>query len=160
MLYKDKNELRAYNVLKQNAWTDIINYTFLKVHKLSCNFVYKHCKVNIDMSPSKFFLLFNATCKNCNNSLNGWSGKTTKRMSTCNNNFDIIYIINIKNKDVKKRRTTYMEPYPEIDRLIEKKYTRSASNTLILNGNMCTPLKIEKKTNFWCITHVLLTQWQ
>jgi hypothetical protein len=64
-----------------------------------------------------------------------WRGKGNSNESV---------LINIKNKDVKKRRTTYMEPYPEIERLIEKKYTRSASNTLILNGNMCTPLKIEK----------------
>lgn len=32
--------------------------------------MYKHCKVNID---SSHFLIFDAICKDCNNSLWGWS---------------------------------------------------------------------------------------
>jgi len=35
--------------------------------------VYKHCKVNIDSSRSSHFLIFDAICKDCNNSLRGWS---------------------------------------------------------------------------------------
>lgn len=73
VLYKNKNGVRAYNVLKQNAWSDIINDHFLKKYKLPCNFVYKHCKVNIDSSRSSHFLIFDAVCKDCNNSLRGWS---------------------------------------------------------------------------------------
>jgi len=36
-----------------------------------------------------------------------------------------------------------MDPTPEIDRLIEKN-TRSTLNSLLLNGNMSTPLQINK----------------
>lgn len=73
VLYKNKNGIRAYNILKQNAWSDIINDNFFKAYKLPCNFVYKHCKVNIDSSRSSHFLTFDAICKDCNNSLRGWS---------------------------------------------------------------------------------------
>lgn len=71
--YKDKNGVITYCVLKQNAWSDIINDNFIIKYELPCNFSYKHCKVSIDSSRSQYFLLFDATCKDCNNSLRGWS---------------------------------------------------------------------------------------
>lgn len=73
ILYKNKNRVRAYNVLKQNPQSDIINDNLLKKYKLSCSFVYKHCKVNIDSSRSSHFLVVDAICKNYNNSLRYWS---------------------------------------------------------------------------------------
>lgn len=70
--YKDNSGIRSYNVLKQNAWSDIINDSFLSVYKLPCNFVYKRCKVRMS-SDSQYFLHFEAKCKDCNNDLQGFS---------------------------------------------------------------------------------------
>lgn len=46
------------------------------------------------------------------------------------------------NKFKRNRSTTYMEKTPEIDRLLQKKHTRSNLNTLLINGNISTPLKL------------------
>lgn len=52
---------------------------------------------------------------------------------------------NLKEKPSKKRRlTTYMEPMPEIEKILKRKNTRSNLNTLLKNGNVCTPVSISK----------------
>lgn len=73
--YKRGSNVRAYTVLKQNTWSDVINDHFLAEYRFPCNFVYKRCKVRNDMQNSRFFLQFNAICKDCNNILSGWSEK-------------------------------------------------------------------------------------
>lgn len=73
VFYKRKNGTRAYNILKPEAWTDIINDTFLKVYKLPCNFIYKTHKVSSCSEKSKYYLNFKAKCKDNNCSLFGWS---------------------------------------------------------------------------------------
>lgn len=51
----------------------------------------------------------------------------------------------LKEKPNKKiRLTTYMEPMPEIERILKRKNTRSNLNTLLKNGNVCTPVSISK----------------
>lgn len=72
--YKLKNKRRKYIVLKQNAWVDVINDTFLKEYNLQSNFIYKKSYVSIDTSKSKYYLTFKAKCKddNCGNDLFRW----------------------------------------------------------------------------------------
>lgn len=43
-----------------------------------------------------------------------------------------------------KKRTKYMDPTPEIERLLNKSL-RSKNQTLLINGNMKTPIRINKK---------------
>jgi len=51
----------------------------------------------------------------------------------------------LKEKPTKKiRLTTYMEPMPEIERVLKRKNTRSNLNTMLKNGNICTPVSISK----------------
>jgi len=50
-----------------------------------------------------------------------------------------------ENKYKRKRNTTYMEKTPEIDRILQKKNTRSNLNTLLINGNIGTPLHVAKQ---------------
>jgi hypothetical protein len=58
-------------------------------------------------------------------------------------------LINSKEKKIhmpstpKKRRTKYLEPCPELDRLLmNKAHTRSTKNTLLKNGNLTTPCSL------------------
>lgn len=48
------------------------------------------------------------------------------------------------NPKKKFRLTKYMQPMPEIERVINRKNTRCNLNSLLINGNTCTPLKISK----------------
>ncbi|KAF0767966.1 Uncharacterized protein FWK35_00016271 [Aphis craccivora] len=51
----------------------------------------------------------------------------------------------LKEKPPKKiRLTTYMDPKPEIENILKRKNTRSNLNTLLKNGNVCTPVNISK----------------
>ncbi|CAI6370090.1 unnamed protein product [Macrosiphum euphorbiae] len=43
-----------------------------------------------------------------------------------------------------KKRTKYMDPTPEIERLLNKSL-RSKNQTLLINGNMKTPIRVNKK---------------
>lgn len=61
--YKRKNRFRVYNVLKQNTWTDIVNDALLEKFNLPCNFIYKRSVVSSDITRSKYFIKFYATCK-------------------------------------------------------------------------------------------------
>jgi hypothetical protein len=73
VFYQRNNKERAYEILKQGTWTDIINDEFLKVHKLPCNFIYKRAKV-YNSSNSQYFLKFQAKCKDkCGAEMIGWS---------------------------------------------------------------------------------------
>jgi len=49
-----------------------------------------------------------------------------------------------RKKNEKKRMTKYMGPTPEIEMILNKK-TRSQSNSLLLNGNMTTCLRVSNK---------------
>jgi len=71
--YKNNSSIRSYNVLKKDTWSDIVNDAFLFEYKLPCNFVYKRCKVRMDSANCQYFIYFEAKCKDCNNSLQGWS---------------------------------------------------------------------------------------
>jgi len=71
--YKKNSTIRSYNVMKKNAWSDVVNDAFLLEYKLPCNFVYKRCKVRINSANSQYFIHFEAKCKDCNNILQGWS---------------------------------------------------------------------------------------
>lgn len=41
--------------------------------------------------------------------------------------------------------TTYMDAVPEIEHILTQKTTRSNLNSLLINGNIITPLKISKQ---------------
>lgn len=51
-----------------------------------------------------------------------------------------------KSKDeiIKKRFRKYMDPNPDIERIINKTVTRSNLNSLLINGNIGTPLRMAK----------------
>lgn len=56
--------------------------------------------------------------------------------------------VDLTEKIIRKKRprlTTYMDPVPEIEHMLRKKCTRSNLNSLLVNGNMLTPLKISKQ---------------
>jgi len=71
--YKNNSSIRSYNVLKKNTWSDIVNDAFLFEYKLPCYFVYKRCKVRMASENCQYFIYFEGKCKDCNNSLQGWS---------------------------------------------------------------------------------------
>lgn len=48
-------------------------------------------------------------------------------------------------KNCKKRPTKYMNAMPEIDQLLSSKHLRSNLNSLILNGNTTTPVRLGKE---------------
>lgn len=58
--------------MKPGAWTDIINDTFLKEYKLTCNYIYRTNRVNFDCNRSNHYFNFNAKCKGNKYSLFGW----------------------------------------------------------------------------------------
>lgn len=74
VVYKRKNKKRVYEVLKQNAWTDVINDALIESYNFPCNYIYKRVKV-YDSNHSKHFISFQAKCKDksCGANLNGWS---------------------------------------------------------------------------------------
>lgn len=74
VIYQNKCKKRAYEVLKQNMWSDVLNHEFIRVHKLPCNFIYKRVKVYNPIN-SKYILRYEAKCKDecCGNTLIGWS---------------------------------------------------------------------------------------
>lgn len=76
-VYKDGGKYRNYSVIKPHEWTDVINDTLLKTHKLPCNFIYKRVKVYTDISRSNHFIDFKAQCndRSCGVNLTGWSDK-------------------------------------------------------------------------------------
>lgn len=47
-------------------------------------------------------------------------------------------------KEKRKRLTAYMEPVPKTEMILNKKSTRSQSNTLFLNGNTISCLRVSK----------------
>lgn len=49
-----------------------------------------------------------------------------------------------KDRIIKKRFRKYMDPNPDIERFLNKKSTRSNLNSLLINGNIGTPLRIAK----------------
>lgn len=66
------------------------------------------------------------------NNYENWKGK---------GNDDLI----IPHKNKKPRLTKYMDPVPEIDRILLNRITQSSKNNLLKNGNIQTPLTISKK---------------
>jgi len=57
-------------------------------------------------------------------------------------------IVNLNEKPTKRKKqriTTYMDPVPEIENIMTQKTTRSNLNSLLINGNITTPLKISKQ---------------
>lgn len=46
---------------------------------------------------------------------------------------------------LKKRRTKYLEPCPEINRILNKTHTRSSKNIMLKNGNLTTPCNYKNK---------------
>lgn len=62
VVYKRKNKKRVYEVLKQNAWTDVINDALIESYNFPCNYIYKRVKV-YDSNHSKHFISFQAKCK-------------------------------------------------------------------------------------------------
>jgi len=60
-------------------------------------------------------------------------------------NSEIEVYLNEKPKRKKLRMTTYMDPVPEIENILAHKATRSNLNSLLINGNIITPLKISKQ---------------
>lgn len=87
-------------ILKLGTWTDIINDEFVTQHKLPCNFIFKRGKVNKDLSKSKNYIRFEATCKDCNNGLFGWSDVKPKSGEPLN-----LYILtkNTKDEEIKHK---------------------------------------------------------
>lgn len=79
VVYKEKNKKRVYQILKQNAWTDVVNDALIESHHLPCNYIYKRVKV-YRSSNSKHFISFEAKCKDesCGAYLNGWSDRRPK----------------------------------------------------------------------------------
>jgi len=56
--------------------------------------------------------------------------------------------VNINQKPIKRKKlrmTTYMDVVPEIEHILTQKTTRSNLNSLLINGNITTPLKISKQ---------------
>lgn len=74
----------------------------------------------------------NVETDNSFNNYENWKGK---------GNDDLI----IPHKNKKPRLTKYMDPVPEIDRILLNRKTRSSKNNLLKNGNIQTPLTISKK---------------
>jgi len=72
--YKRKNKKRVYEILKQNAWTDVINDALIESYNFPCNYIYKRVKVYASIN-SKHFISFQAKCKDksCGAKLHGWS---------------------------------------------------------------------------------------
>lgn len=71
------------------------------------------------------------------NAVENWRGQ--------GDNEDIELLYKVKTiKKKKKRITKYMDSTPEIEMILNKK-TRSQSNTLLLNGNMTTCLRVSNK---------------
>lgn len=68
------------------------------------------------------------------NALENWNGQG-KDQNT---------IDQIKKTQFKKRPTKYTSSMPEIDKLLNKKNLRSNLNSLILNGNTTTPVRLGK----------------
>lgn len=69
------------------------------------------------------------------NAVENWRGR--------GNNSEIVLKIG-KQKAKKRRITTYMQAAPEIDQILNRK-TRSNLNTLLINGNVSTPLRKMRK---------------
>ncbi|KAL5237639.1 hypothetical protein ACI65C_005049 [Semiaphis heraclei] len=78
--YKKKETSRSYSILKQYAWADVINDAFIKKHNLPCNYIYKRAKVSMDINNAKYFIKFQAKCKDCNEDLFGWCYKKPENL--------------------------------------------------------------------------------
>lgn len=66
--------------MKQYAWADVINDAFIKKHKLPCNYIYKRAKVSMDINNAKYFISFQAKCKDCDEVLFGWCYKKPENL--------------------------------------------------------------------------------
>ncbi|KAF0717499.1 ATP-dependent DNA helicase, partial [Aphis craccivora] len=66
---------RPFTVLKQGIWTNIMNDAFLKNHKLPCAFIYKRCRVALDIYRRKHYIEFKGRCKDCLSEMVGWADK-------------------------------------------------------------------------------------
>jgi len=69
--YGKKTNKKSFTV--QGIWTNTINDYLIKTSKISCNFIYKRCRVATDCSKSKHFLHFSGFCKECGATLIGWA---------------------------------------------------------------------------------------
>lgn len=73
--YGKKKFKKMYTVLKQGIWTNIINDWFIKSCKISCNIIYKRCRVANDVDKAKHFIDFSGKCKDCLAVVVGWADK-------------------------------------------------------------------------------------
>lgn len=73
--YGKKNFKKMYTVLKQGVWTNIINDWFIKSCSISCNIIYKRCRVANDVNKAKHFIDFSGKCKDCLAVVLGWAEK-------------------------------------------------------------------------------------
>lgn len=91
---------------------------------------------NVDLFISNDESEENVETDNSYNNYENWKGK---------GNDDLIIPHKNKNKNKKPRLTKYMDPVPEIDRILLNRKTRSSKNNLLKNSNIQTPLTISKK---------------
>lgn len=95
---------------------------------------------NTDKSPS--FLSRNSSSSHDSfdslsslDATENWRGQDNKNIS----------VTNISKQSVtRKRNTKYMQCTPEIDRILNTRVTRSTLDSLLINGNSMTPVKIGK----------------
>jgi len=52
-----------------------MNDAFLKNHKLPCAFIYKRCRIALDIYRSKHYIEFKGRCKDCLSEMVGWADK-------------------------------------------------------------------------------------
>jgi len=64
-----------YTILKQGVWTNIINDWFIKSCSISCNIIYKICRVANYVNKAKHFIDFLGKCKDYLAVEVGWAEK-------------------------------------------------------------------------------------
>jgi len=101
----------------------------------------KQKSINYDSDKSSSFKHFSNVDDKSNDSASSLDG--TENWRGQGNDNQLTYkIINTPLK--KKRSTKYMQSAPEIDRILNTRVTRSTAESLLINGNSTTPVKIGK----------------
>jgi len=72
------------------------------------------------------------------NAIENWKGKGKETQGN-------ILVKNDKKHKKVHRKTKYMSPTKEIDRILSTRKTRSTTNSLLINGNKATPVILSKK---------------
>lgn len=114
-----KGHTRSYNILQPYVWADFINDAFLKNYQLPCNYPYKRAKVSIYTNNTKYYITFQAKCKDCIEDLFGWCNKKPEKLEPLE--------IHISTKDTKRKEHIQTSKRPLIGykrRKISEKLTK------------------------------------